>query len=112
MLFTPDMAVAFGDWLERDRIRQSLVAARPDLADGLRLDEERPLLQIPRPGGGAVLVAKIDEDPTAAWVVGIPGLPAPTLHRAGSLGEIVRRVFEALEASDGPGAGPSDRGRG
>lgn len=98
MRFTGDMADAFGDWLERERIHEALVTALPELADSLELDEERPLLRVPLTGGGTMLVAKTDEEPMAPWVVGISDQHSPTVHETASLGEIVRRVLEAFES--------------
>ncbi|GAA1486282.1 hypothetical protein [Brachybacterium fresconis] len=98
MRFTRALADVFGDQLEQDRIRQALVAARPALAGQVHADEERPLLQILRPRGAAVLVAKTSEGPTGAqWVVGVPGTPEPTLHEATSSEEIVRLVLDAVD---------------
>lgn len=98
MRFTRDMADAFGDWLERERIHQALVAARPALGGILELDEDRPLLRIPRAGGTDVLVAKTADEPRAGWIVGIPDPHSPTLHETSSLGDLVRRVLEVLDA--------------
>lgn len=97
MRFTRDMADAFGDWLERERIRRALVTARPELADSLELDEERPLLRVPLTDGESILIAKTDEEPMAPWVVGIPDRRSPTVHETTSLGEIVRWVLEVFE---------------
>lgn len=110
MRFTPALADAFGDWLERDRIRRALLAARPELAAVIRADEERPLLRILRPAGGTVLVAKTSEGAQSQWVVGVPGPPAPALHEPGSDEEIVRVVLDAVgetEAADDSRSGPS-----
>lgn len=96
MLFTRDMADAFGDWLERERIHRALVSARPQLGDSLVLDEERPLLRILRPRAADVLVAKTSEEPAAGWIVGIPDPQSPTLHEPDSLEELVERVLDAV----------------
>lgn len=100
MLFTRDMADAFGDWLERDQIHRALVSARPQLGDSLVLDEERPLLRILRPRGADVLVAKTAEESAAGWIVGIPDPRSPTLHEPDSLEELVERVLDALGGED------------
>lgn len=100
MLFTRDMTVAFGDWLEREQIQLALVSARPELGDSLTLDEERPLLRIARSLGADVLVAKLAEEPGAGWIVGIPDPQYPTVHEADSLQEVVTRVLDVLSAED------------
>ncbi|HJB09226.1 MAG TPA: hypothetical protein H9786_01645 [Candidatus Brachybacterium merdavium] len=93
-------AEAFFDRLERDWIRCALVAARPDLEDAMVLEGERPMIRIPSPHRGAILVAKTDDGPTAQWIVGVPGRPDPSIHEPGSGEELVRIVLAALE---GPG---------
>lgn len=99
MHLTPDMADSFGDWLERDRIQQALVSARPDLADAMSLDEHRPLLQVRRPEGGTLFVARVFEGSGARWVVGVPGQPSPTLLDAESPDDAVAIVLAALDGS-------------
>ncbi|MGP9538852.1 hypothetical protein ACT3SP_12625 [Brachybacterium sp. AOP43-C2-M15] len=81
MRFTPGLAVAFGDWLECDRIRRDLVAARPEIAASSQLDPERPLLRIRRPDG-VVVVARRGEEGSPAWLVGSSASPAPVLRAA------------------------------
>lgn len=99
MLLTPDQVASFGDWLKCDRIRRALVAARPELAERIVLDEARPLLRILRTDGRSVLVARTDEDSPAPWVVGVPGPSGPALLDVSSPEQIVQRVLEGLEAS-------------
>lgn len=101
MLFTRDMAAAFGDWLERERIRDALVAARPELVDTLVLDEERPLLRIPLPDGSDIVLAKTEDGPCAGWILGIPHPRRPVLHEPTSFGELVRRALEVLDSWGG-----------
>lgn len=92
-----DIAEALIDWLERDRIQCALIAARPDLKDALVLEDARPMIKVPHPGGGFVLVAKTAEGEATQWVVGIPGRPEPTLHEPGSDQEIVQIVLAELD---------------
>ncbi|MDN5820749.1 MAG: hypothetical protein L0H39_04590, partial [Brachybacterium sp.] len=56
------MVDAFGDWIGLDRVRRALLAARPELDDAVVTDDERPLLQVLRPDGGPLLVARSAED--------------------------------------------------
>src|SRR5699024_10768981 len=98
MRFTRDMADAFGDWLERERIHEALVTALPELADSLELDEARPLLRVPLTGGGTLLVPTTDWEPMAPWVGDISYQHSLTVHETASLGEIVRRVLKAFES--------------
>lgn len=100
MHFTRDMADSFGDWLERDRIQQALVSARPELADAMAPDDHRPLLRIRRPRGGTLIVARVIDGPEARWVVGVPDRSAPTLLDAGSPDEVVRIVVATLDGPD------------
>lgn len=102
MLLNADQVAAFGDWLERDRIRLDLIAARPELADRIELDDARPLLRILRPRRAAVLVARTDAVGSSAWVVGVPDRPAPRVHDAPTREVLVRRVLEALEDAGAP----------
>ena len=53
MQFTRDLAVAFGDWLEREQIRRALLAERPELEGELLLD---PVLGSLGLGGRIVLL--------------------------------------------------------
>lgn len=99
MHLTHDMAEAFGDWLELDRIQRALLDARPDLDGAFVLDAERPLLQIHRPEGGLLLVARAADDTVGRWIVGMPGLTEPVLHDADSADETVGIVLDALERS-------------
>lgn len=110
MLFTRDMTAAFGDWLERERIHDALVTARPALGGMLVLDEERPLLRIPLPGGADIVVAKTDEGPRTGWVLGIPHPQRPALHEPISLGELVGRVLEVLDSWGSPDGRSSRQG--
>lgn len=98
MLFTPTMAEAFGDWLERERIHHALVRARPDLEGRLQFDEDRPLLRIPLRDGTTMLMAKTGEEPGTGWVLGVPDPQSPTVHETGTLSELVRRALAVLDA--------------
>lgn len=102
MHLTRDMVEAFGDWLELGRIQRALVDARPELAEALVLDAERPLLQIRCPGGGALLVARAADDSAGRWIVGVPARPEPVLHDADSPEEAVRAALEVLTPSSSP----------
>lgn len=97
MQFTRALAVAFGDWLEREQIRRALLAERPELDGVLHLDPERPLLRIPRVERGAVIVARLDEEDGATWLVGVAGDSDPVLHEAASPGEAARIALDVLE---------------
>ena len=94
-------AEALFDRLERDWIQCALLAARPDLEDAMVLEEDRPLIRIPAPRRGSILVAKIDDGAMAQWIVGIPDRPDPSIHEPDSREELVRIVLDALS---GPGA--------
>lgn len=97
MHFTHDMAEAFGDWLELERIRRALLAARPEFDDALVLDVERPLLRIQRPRRSPLLVARAAEDIAGRWIIGIPSTPAPILREASSCEGVVDIVLGAVE---------------
>ena len=97
MDITRNMADSFGDWLERDRIQQALVSARPELADAMSPDDHRPLLRVRRPGAGTLLVARVTERSGTHWGVGVPGQPSPTLHEAESPDDAVTIVLAALD---------------
>ena len=109
MLLTRDMVDAFGDRLELDRIRQALLAARPELAGALVLDEMRPLLRIQGATGTALLVARTGEGSSAGCIVGIPGRSAPVLHDTCSSAEVITLVLNALPS---PPADPARAGAG
>ena len=98
MLFTRTMADAFGDWLERERIHDALVGARPELSGRLVLEADRPLLRVPLGDGTSMLVAKTHAEAEAGWVLGIPHPHSPTVHGTSSLGELVERVLEVLDS--------------
>lgn len=98
MLFSRDMAAAFGDWLERERIHDALTHARPELRDRLELDAERPLLRIRTPGGAGILVARTTDGQDLGWVVGVPHPHTPTVHEPRSREELVEHVLEVLDA--------------
>ncbi|ATG54260.1 hypothetical protein CFK41_05335 [Brachybacterium ginsengisoli] len=98
MLFTPIMAAAFGDWLEREQIRAALFSARPQLDATLLLDPDRPLLRIPLPGGPTIIVAKLEDGPTSHWIVGIPHPQFPTLQETRTLDELVEQVLAHLDS--------------
>ena len=99
MLFTPSLVEVFSDWLERERIQDALISARPDLDGRIIPHEERPLLRIPRRDGGVVLVAKTSDEGRSGWVVGDPRPHTPALHGASTVEELVEQVLEALEPS-------------
>lgn len=97
MQFTRHLAVAFGDWLEREQIRRALLAAHPELEGELLLDPERPLLRIPRGGSGDVVLARLDGEDGVSWLVGVAGSPEPVLREASSPDEAARIALEVLE---------------
>ncbi len=98
MQLTRDHALAFGDWLEREQIRDALLAEHPELEGELLLDVERPLLRIPRGGSGPVIVARVEEaDGEGCWLVGVAGALDPVLREAPSPAEAARLALEALE---------------
>src|SRR5699024_1931574 len=101
MLFTPSMVEVFGDWFEREQIRDALVSARPELEGRIVPHQDRPLLRVPRQDGGVVLVAKTSDEDDPGWVVGSPHPQSPTLRGASSVEELVAQVLEALEPSGG-----------
>lgn len=104
MLFTPEMAEAFGDRLECTRLQHALAAALPEVAGAVTVDDARPLLRIARAGGGALLVARAADEADGRWLVGIPGAPDPVVRAAGSpqeVLEIVRRVMDGTGDPDG-----------
>lgn len=105
MQLSPDMAEAFGDWLERERIHRALLSARPELETVMVLEESRPMLRIPRALGGSVVVAKTFEGASTRWVVGAPGRPRPVIHEPRSDEEIVRLVLEELDRPGGRAVG-------
>ena len=92
MQFTRDLAVAFGDWLEREQIRRALLAERPELDGVLHLDPERPLVE-----RGAVIVARLDKADGASWLVGVAGAADPVLHEASCPDEAARIALDVLE---------------
>ena len=96
MQFTRDLAVAFGDWLEREQIRRALLEERPELEGALHLDPERPLLSVPRGDTGPVIVVRLHEEDGAAWLVGIAGGDDPVLHEASSPEEAARITLDVL----------------
>lgn len=96
MQLTRDHALAFGDWLQREQIHRALVAARPELAGRIVLDPERPALRIPRDGTGPVIVARLDEEDGAAWLVGVADAPEPVLLEASSPDEAARIAIDVL----------------
>lgn len=98
MLFTRTMADAFGDWLERERIHDALVGARPELSGRLVLDAVRPLLRVPLDDGTTLFVAKTHAETEAGWVLGVPHPHSPALHETSSLGELVERVLQVLDS--------------
>lgn len=103
MFLTHDMADAFGDWLECHRLRRTLIAALPELADAVNIDDHRPLLRIRRPVGDALIIARAADDSAGLWIVGIPDQPAPAVHDANSPEVVVGIVLGALGY---PGADP------
>lgn len=96
MQFTRALAVAFGDWLEREQIRRALLAERPELEGELLLDPERPLLRIPRGERGPVIVARLDEADGATWLVGVADTVDPVLREASSPEEAARITLDVL----------------
>lgn len=98
MHFTHDMAEAFGDWLELDRIQDALLDARPELDGAFARDAARPLLRIERPAGGALVVARSAEEGAERWIVGIPGGQSPVLHDVNTLDEVVAIVLHTLQS--------------
>lgn len=115
MFSTRDMQEAFTDWLERDQIERALITARPDLAEQIILDEGRPVLRIPSPRGGFVVVAK----PSSArsvlrlpftWVVGMPSDSGLSFREPDSREELVALVLAALDDEDSQGGADTAAG--
>lgn len=124
MLFTPAMASAFGDWLEREQIRDALVNARPELAELVTLDQQRPLLRIALPAGGSVIVARMAAVEPAPWVVGVVGVvglvgaaevaavSAPALHEVRTADEVTALVLDLVAPRDSARSGAATAGAG
>lgn len=102
MLLTPGMAEAFGDQLECESLRRALVAALPEAAGTVTVDEARPLLRIARASGGALLVARAAEEADGRWLVGIPATPDPILHATATQQGVLEIVLPLLARGGRP----------
>ena len=96
MFPTHDTLDAAGTVLQRDRIRQALLAALPQLEGTLVEHEDRPMLTLPHPAGGQIVIAKLRREHLVRWVLMVPASPEPTLHEPSSLEEYPRLIGEAL----------------
>ena len=96
MFPTRDVVDAADDVLQRERISQAILSAHPELEDRLVEDETRPMLLIPHPAGGQIVIAKMRREHLVRWVLMVPASPEPTLHEPSSLEEYPRLIGEAL----------------
>lgn len=86
----------FERFLERDRIHQALVGAYPELADRIEIDDGNPMMKIPAPQGGFVVIAKASRGGVARWVIAVPGASAPAVHEPNGMGDYPKIVGAAL----------------
>lgn len=91
-----DAIDAAADVLQRERISQAIISAFPELEGTLVPDDSKPLLKIPYPAGGDVVIAKMTRHRIVRWVVAVPDTPDLTIHEPSSLDDYPRLVGEAL----------------
>ena len=91
MFPTRDALDAAGTVLQRDQIRRAL-----QLEGTLVEHEDRPVLTLPHPAGGQIVIAKMRREHLVRWVLMVPASPEPTLHEPSSLEEYPRLIGEAL----------------
>lgn len=96
MFPTRDVVDAADDVLQRERISQAILSAHPELEDRLVEDETRPMLLIPHPAGGQIVIAKMRREHMIRWVVAVPGTPEAAVHEPADLEDYPRLVGEAL----------------
>lgn len=106
MLLNPEMADAFGDWLDLTRLRRMLTTTRPSLDGAVSLDSLRPLMRIQRRDGDALLVARTAEEGSARWLVGVPHQSGPVLHEADTTDGAAQIVLAELDGPSSTLAGP------
>lgn len=72
MLPTHEFSDGFERLMERDRLHLLLIAAHPDLADRIEVDDANPLLKIPTALGGAIVVWKGEHKGVTRWRMAAP----------------------------------------
>ena len=91
-----DAIDAADDVLQRERISEAIISAFPGLEDTVLPDDSKPLVKIPYPAGGYVVIAKMTRHGVLRWVVAVPDTPDLTIHEPSSLDDYPRLVGEAL----------------
>lgn len=82
--------------LERDRVHQLLLDARPELADRIEVDDANPLLTIPTGRGGAIVLWKGEHEGIIRWRMAAPEGESMTVLEPDSIQEFPRLVSETL----------------
>lgn len=96
MFPSSDMTSGIEHLLERDRIAQAITEAHPELAEKIEVDDAKPLLKIPAPRGGYLVIARMTRKGIARWVVAVPDGPEPTIHEPENMAGYVEVVEDAL----------------
>jgi len=85
--------------LERDRVRQLLIEALPDLEDRIEVDDTNPMLTIPTGRGGAIILWKGEHKGITRWRMAAPKGEGSTVVEPDSIDEFPRMVAEELGTS-------------
>lgn len=96
MFPSSDMTSGIEHLLERDRIAKAITDAHPELTEKIEIDEAKPLLKIPAPQGGYLVIARMTRHYITRWVVSVPDGPEPTIHEPEDMAGYVSVVEEAL----------------
>lgn len=85
--------------LERDRVHQLLIDARPELEDRIEIDDAKPLLTIPTGRGGAIILWNSKHEGTIRWRMAVPGGDGVTVLEPNSIEDLPGLVAGRLGAS-------------
>lgn len=96
MFPTRDLIDGFERLLERDRVRELLVDAHPELEDRIEVDDANPMLTIPTGHGGAVIMWKGESGGIIRWRLACPDGERVKVLEPASLEEFPPLVADAL----------------
>lgn len=85
--------------LERDRVRQLLIEAHPELEDRIEIDDANPMLTIPTGRGGSIILWKGEHEGVIRWRMAARDREGVTIVEPDSIEEFPHLVTKRLDAT-------------
>lgn len=99
MFPTRDQIDGYERLLERDRVHQLLIEARPELEDYIEVDDANPMLTIATGRGGGIILWKGEHEGIIRWRMAAPDGEGVSVVEPDSIAEFPELVAEKLGES-------------